>query len=518
LLDAVGNLIPDGSKVVVSAASCGGRDAIGFCINSAGGQILDGTASPSGSIYKFFTVQNGKVTATYADQGLAVGPGQTNTARVVLLPSDASGAILSSTALGSIPVSLAGLTSGTGSASPGVVFADGSDQRTTVTLGNFKDAAGQPVPDGTMIAASAASCFVRNAAGFCISSAGGQIVGTNPAPFFSSAQLFTIANGQVVLTYSSQGVAFGNGQQSVTVGVMAVTPQGNAISSTAVATVPIQLLAPGSSTVAVSPANVFADGADRRSQIVVSGLLDADGVTLVPDGTKLGLTAANCATRNAAGFCISSAGGAILSAGTTPGDGTPSPSNSLVDLFTVAGGQINAVYSALGLFAGVNEQKEVSVSALPASSSGNLLSSTSFGLGTIQLRGMTSATAAGPATLSLSGQTTGTITFSGIKDSAGNTVPDGANVAVTVASCASRDTNGFCNFSTGGTLNGGAASPSGSQFKVFTVTNGVVTIPYSTAGATTGTAKVQALPARSDGTVIGGTTLVGGVWAINVTN
>src|SRR5213078_4175866 len=105
------------------------------------------------------------------------------------------------------------------------------------------------------------------------------------------------------------------------------------------------------------------------------------------------------------------------------------------------------------------------VSALPASNSGNLLSGTSIGVGTIQLRGMTSATAAGPATLSLSGQTTGTVTFSGIKDSAGNTVPDGANVAVTLGNCASRDVNGFCNLSTGGTLTGGGSSPSGSQFK-----------------------------------------------------
>lgn len=518
LLDAVGNPIPNGSKVVVSASNCAGRDASGFCIDSAGGQILDGTGSPSGSIYKVFTVHSGQVAVTYADQGLAVGPGQVNTAKVVLLPSDANGAVISSTALGSIAVSLAGLTSATGTVSPGVVFADGSDQRTTVTFTNFKDTAGQPVPDGTMIAVSAANCFVRNAGGFCISSAGGQIVGTNPAPFFSGAQLFTITNGQVVLQYSSQGVTVGIGQQTATVGIQAVTSQGNSISATALATVPIQLLSPGSSMVAVTPANVFADGADRRSQIVVSGLLDSDGITPVPDGTKVGLTVANCATRNAGGFCISSVGGTILSAGTTPGDGTPSPSNSSVNLFTLTGGQINAVYSALGLFAGVNEQREVSVSALPASNSGNLLSGTTIGVGTIQLRGMTSATAAGPATLFLSGQTTGTVTFSGIKDSAGNTVPDGANVAVTLGNCASRDVNGFCNFSTGGTLTGGAASPSGSQFKVFTVTNGSVTIPYSTAGAATGTAKVQALPARSDGTVIGGTTLVGGVWAINVTN
>ncbi len=518
VLDAVGNPIPEGSKVVVSAADCGGRDANGFCVRSAGGQILDGADSPSGSIYKAFTVQGGRVTATYADQGLTAGPGQVNTVQVVLLPSDANGAILSGTVLGSIPVSLAGLTSATGTASPGVVFADGSDQRSTITLTNFRDTAGQPVPDGTMIAVSAASCFVRNASGFCISSAGGQIVGSNPAPFFSSAQLFTLANGQVVFQYSSQGVSFGNGQQTATLGIQAVTPQGNSISGTAVGTVSVQLLAPGSSKVAVTPSNVYADGADRRVQVVVSGLVDSDGVTPVPDGTKVGLTVGDCATRNTNGFCISSAGGALLSGGTTPGDGTPSTSNPNIDLFTLAGGQIAAVYSSQGLFAGINESREVNVSAVPASRSGSLLSGTSFGLGTVQLRGMTSAAGSGQAALSLSGQTTGTVTFSGIKDSAGNVVPDGANVAVTVGNCTSRDINGFCNFSTGGTLLGGSVSPSGSQFQVFTVSHGAVTVTYSTAGASVGTAKVQALPAKSDGTVIGGTTLAGGVWAINVTN
>lgn len=519
LLDAVGNLIPDGSKVVVSAADCAGRDANGFCIGSAGGQILDGTASPSGSSYKFLTVQSGQVTATYADQSQTVVPGQLRTARVILLPSDANGAVLSFTALGSIPVSLAALTSAAGTASPSVVFADGTDQRTTITLTNFKDTAGQLVPDGTMIAVSAADCFTRNASGFCISSAGGQIVGTHQAPFFSGAQLFTITNGQVVLQYSSQGVSVATGQRTATVQVQAVTPQGNSLSFTAsVAAVPVQLLAPESAAVAATPANVFVDGADRRSQVIVSGLVDSDGITPVPDGTKVGLTVADCGSRNVNGFCISSAGGVLLSAGTTLGDGTPSANVSNVDLFTLAGGQINAVYSSLGLFAGVNETKEVNVSALPASSSGNVLSFTSFGVGSIQLRGMTSATAAGPATLSLSGQTTGTVTFSGIKDSAGNTVPDGANVAVTVGDCASRDVNGFCNFSRGGTLVGGSASPTGSQFKVFTVTGGAVTVTYSTAGASVGTVKVQALPAKADGTAIGGTTLVGGVWVINVTN
>ncbi len=50
------------------------------------------------------------------------------------------------------------------------------------------------------------------------------------------------------------------------------------------------------------------------------------------------------------------------------------------------------------------------------------------------------------------------------------------------------------------------------------MTNGAVTVTYSTAGAGVGTARVQLVPAKTDGTVLGSTTLMGGVWAINVTN
>jgi len=72
--------------------------------------------------------------------------------------------------------------------------------------------------------------------------------------------------------------------------------------------------------------------------------------------------------------------------------------------------------------------------------------------------------------------------------------------------------------STGGTIVNGNSSPSGSNYKLFTTVNGSVTVTYSTAGASGGTANVQILPAKPDGTVIGNTTLVGGVWPITITN
>ncbi len=514
LLDADGNPLPDGSNVLASAASCAGVSG-GFCVNSAGGQVLNGASAPAGSSFKLLTVQSGAVSIAYGDQGIASGPGQVQIANVVLLPSDAVGHQLSSAVLGTVPVRIAGLTSATGSANPAAVFADGSDQRTTVTFSGFKDAAGQPVPDGTLVGVSAGSCF-STAGGFCVPSAGGVVFGTGPAPFSSSAQLVAIANGQAVVQYSAQGVAVASGQQTATVQAVPVTPQGGLISSVALATAPVKLLAPGSGVVATAPPDLYADGGDHRVQVTVSGLLDSDGVTPVPDGTKVALTVGNCAATSA-GFCVSSAGGALSSAGTTPGDGTVSTNSGSFEIFTVAGGRVQAVYSDLGVASSGGQTQTARVAVVPASISGAILSSVAFAQGTVQLRGMTSATASGPATLSRGGPTTGTVTFSGIKDAAGNTVPDGAVVAVTVGNCATTS-SGFCNNSTGGTLVDGVPSPSSGSFRVYTVANGAVTVTYSTAGAGTGTARLQAVPARPDGTLIGSVALNGGVWAINVTN
>jgi hypothetical protein len=50
------------------------------------------------------------------------------------------------------------------------------------------------------------------------------------------------------------------------------------------------------------------------------------------------------------------------------------------------------------------------------------------------------------------------------------------------------------------------------------VTNGAVNVTYSTAGASVGTARVQLLASKPDGSLLTSTTLAGGVWAINVTN
>jgi hypothetical protein len=155
---------------------------------------------------------------------------------------------------------------------------------------------------------------------------------------------------------------------------------------------------------------------------------------------------------------------------------------------------------------------------VPVSSTNNVLTTRALGVAPVRINGVASATGSGPATLKLPGTTT--VTFSNIRDAAGHVVPDGTPVAVTVASGATF--TGCCyNSSVGGTILNGNASPSGAQWKWFTVTGGAITIDYSTQGVTAALPAVtrfQLVPARNDGTVYGGATLSGGLFSLSLTN
>src|SRR5262249_57272542 len=109
---------------------------------------------------------------------------------------------------------------------------------------------------------------------------------------------------------------------------------------------------------------------------------------------------------------------------------------------------------------------------------------TPIAVAAISLRGIPSAVAAGPTSLKLG--STGSVTFSGIKDAAGNTVPDGTNVLVSAESNAANE-NGWI-ASAGGSIVEGTVSSSTSPFcahyKVLTVIDGSITLTYSTPGAT----------------------------------
>jgi protocatechuate 3,4-dioxygenase beta subunit len=517
ILDAMGNPLPEGTRLLVSAAYCAARDAAGFCRNSQGGQILNGAITQNGS-FKMFPITNGEVEATYADQDIAVPPGQSREALVVLLQAGQNNEVLSSSALAGMPITITGNTSAEGMVDPGVVHADLGDHRAIVTFANFRDTFGRPVPDGTRVAVSASYCSARDAAGFCINSAGGSIVNGDPAPSISTAyRLFTITNGQVVAEYTASGVQVAQGEQIATIVAVSVTSQGNLISSRALSTASIRLLAPATASVTTTPVNAAGTGVRQLSQITIRDLVDSDGVTRVPDGSKIALSASYCAARDAAGFCINSVGGQILTGGTLPADGTSSPSSTQWKVFTVTGGEVKAVYEATDIYSTIGQTQVATVQVVPASQNGTILTTRVIGTAQVRLNGTTSAEASGPATVSRATGSTATITFSGIKDAAGNTVPDGTVVGVGIGYCVARDPNGFCINSAGGTIVDGNPSPTGSGWKSYTVTNGTITVSYSPAGANAETtARIQLVPATLNGTILQGRILYGGVWAIQL--
>ena len=108
--------------------------------------------------------------------------------------------------------------------------------------------------------------------------------------------------------------------------------------------------------------------------------------------------------------------------------------------------------------------------------------------------------------------------MAGIRDAIGNRVPDGTVVFATAANCATFSFGTTCNVSVGGTLLDGSASPSRQDFRAYTVTAGSITVTYSTAGASLGTARVQIAPATTGGTLIGTRSLLDGVHPIQVTS
>jgi hypothetical protein len=525
VLDAWGNPLPDGSFVAVSAAT-GVANYQGASVVSAGGQILNGT--PVGqTVWNTFAVQGGGVTVQYANAGLVVVPGQTSVARISMVSANQSGAPVSGYALGVVPVTLAGLTSGTLSASPASLVADGGDRRTTITLTNLRDALGNPAPEGTLVALAAFS-YATSVNGVGVVSAGGSIIGGIPPAQYTDQRyrLFSVTNGQVVAEYSAAGVNVATGTKTAVVQVALFKPDLTLGSSVAVATLPVTLTAPGAATVSADPAARHADGSDGLVQITAASILDSAG-NPVPDGTKVLLTSVHNAAQYQNGAYIPSVpvpGGDLRTAGTSPGDGANSNTNANYKVFTVAGGQVRAVFSSVNVKPGVNQTLTARVSLLPANynaSNGQVTVSTykAVGTGEIQLRGTSSASADGPAALSRGGGgQSAPVTFTGIKDAAGNTVPDGTKVIATAGNSLTQDpiTNAS-NASVGGTITDGTVSSSGSAYKVFTVSGGAVTVTYSTVGSgAAGVARVQLMPADSTGAKIGTKSLVGGVWAIQV--
>jgi hypothetical protein len=497
VLDAFGNPLPEGSNVLASAtATVQARDASGNLVSltsPGGGQIVNGIPG-TGNIgaYKVLTVQNGEVSVIYGTPTSALGVGATSTANVSLLEYPKPGSFADTVALGVVPIQLTGMTSASGTVSPSTVFADGGDRRVMVTFSNFRDAAGQPAPDGAKVVAK-------------IISGSGSIVNSNVSPCCGlGGRVFTIANGQIVVEYSAQNV-FGAG--TVVIHALSADANGTTLSNTPLASVSIQLVAPtAGGVVTVSPPNLLADDGNRQAFVTVTDLRDTNGSPL-PDGAKVVLRLSTIDGDPTLGT--------LGSAGAAPGDGTPLPSQANHWSFTVVSGEVRAIYTGTGVYATVNQTRSRTIQALAGRADGSLLNNTVLTSGVVSLHGTTFATGNGPA--SMSGNSSLTVTFNGIKDKAGNLLPDGAKVVAHLQFCYQW---GGCSGTgyPGGGFDGGV--PFGDYDKrIFTVIDGAIEVPFHV-GATTNTfysALIRLYPTRLNGSVISFTPLVGGSLTIPIT-
>ena len=453
--------------------------------------------SPSGAAYHTYTVQNGTVTVTYADQGLSATQGQQKPVTVMLLEATPDGRLASIYALGAVPLTLTGTTSATITASVTALHADGADRRSTITVSNVRDSLGNLVPDGTKVGVATGQYVTVTPDGCCYNvSAGGSILGGTLSTSDGRFRVFTLQNGQAVFEYSAQGVTVSTGQSTARVQLVSASQSGAVLSVYSIGTVPIQMLAPSSALVTLTPADLPADNAAHLAQLTISNLGESGGAT-VPDGAKVAITVnPNTVIDPATGGYVQSVGGTLQSAGTTAGDGTPATNSAAYQVYTVADGRVLASYSDVNLSAGVGETKVARVSVVGASAAGGIVTSYAIATGAINLHGTTSATGSGPASVTRTGGTV-EITFSGIRDSGGNLVPDGTVVAVTTVAVNQLIDPATGNYvqSTGGSIVNGTASPSNSLFKNFSVHNGSITVTYSAASASVGIARIAVAPA-----------------------
>jgi hypothetical protein len=204
---------------------------------------------------------------------------------------------------------------------PKNLFANG-EISTTVTISNI-NVGGTPVPNGTLVAVTAAPALNLTSAGGMIS---GPSVGTSVDTRFL---LFETEGASVTLFYTPPEADW-------------LTPGATANGIIQVASVdsdtrPANLIVQDTATlyrlktagIAANPATLPADGS---SQSTVEVVVTDNSNNLVPDGTEIGITVAPV-------FVANSAGGTILG-------GTQSGADSRVRIFSTTKGRITFVYQS----------------------------------------------------------------------------------------------------------------------------------------------------------------------------
>lgn len=501
--DRLGNRVPDGARVGLTAEEWYRRSDGGWSNGSAGGVISGGDPVANGSGFRAFTLVDGVARGLYSPAGVVFSTGQVRDAVLSAAIVAPNGNRIESRpfATGSVTLSSLGLAGGTIVASPSSLAATTGDNRSIISVTGLADSEGRALPDGAMIGVSATDWYRVSDGGCCNGSLGGTILSGTTAPNQGSFKLHTVQNGGITITYSAAGL-WRHPRTSANAVISLLPGNVNGIvGSRPFASVPITLSGPSAATVTPAVTATLADGVQRPIAVAVTNITDALGIP-VPDGTRVALTAQNWYRLSDGGCCNSSAGGRFLD-----GDESGDPN---FRYYTVTNGRVDATYTADTVgYLSAGESRTAVLSLLLANVSSNSWPSSSpIGIGALTvssaLGGEISATP--PTLLADTQDRRSTIRVTNLVDAQGQPVTNGTRVAVTAANWYRTGDGGCCNSSLGGTILGGA--PSGGSFRSFLVQDGGVEITYSSAGLLreanqTGPAVVSVLPADASGNAIG---------------
>ena len=512
--------LPDGTRVAVTARSyCSlydlDSDGDLDTIWSAGGEIIGGEAATGGQCYQYariFTVENGKVTVVYSNNGMALAAGEEKIARVQFLPVDRQNRVASNRAFAVVEVPLLGPAMAHINLSQNEAVAGPAPSEITFEITDVRDLAGNPVPDGTRVAVTArsyCSLYDLDSDGDLdtIWSAGGEIIGGEAATggqCYRYARIFTVENGKVVGTYSTAGLDLSGyfGNKTARLQVLAADQNGRVLGNRALAVAEITLYPPdfAAAEAAVNPPSLTANGQDQRAQVTLYNLRNVLG-NPVPDGTRVAVTARSyCSLYDLDSDgdldTIWSAGGEIIGGEAATGG----QCYQYARIFTVENGEIDVTYSAQGITLATGEVKYARLQFLPANDLGNVLSSRALQVVEIPLAGL----ASGEVTLPAEGYYDSRVTFvlDNVKDALDQLAPDGTPIAVTVKPCSAGA------YSAGGEIIGGEEATDGngwcgaSAFKIFYLSGGQITgeiLLPSTGEKVT----LQFFPATPEGDVVG---------------
>jgi hypothetical protein len=484
LSDSLGRIVPDGTKFAMTAANFNRTDGY-CCTGSAGGSLLGGAPTPNDGRMRTYESVGGQLVVTYSAEGLVYGPQTVATAVVVVVPADAANYRIGDRPILAIPIKLAAVSSGTVVPEVASVLADGAVHPVRVTLSGMRDALGNPVPDGTRVALSAAN-FNRLDGYCCTGSAGGVFLDGDAVPNDGHFRAYTVAGGRVEATYSPTGIELAVGDVRTAVFVAVIADAVNyRRSDTPFAAGTISLSSVTAATMVAAPTSLTADTLPRLSSITISDMNDSQG-RAIPDGTKVALTAAN-ANRLDGYCCNGSFGGGLL-------DGQVVPNDGHARAFVVTDGQVHATYTAEGLFVGTDVTKAAVISMFPADPANYRVGDRPLANVTVTLAGLAAGTFALPASLPPLG--TAVVSLTNIRDVVGNPVPDGSRIALSARNFNRRD--GYCcTGSAGGVFLDGTAAANETGFRVYVVTNGRIDATFQAPNVTSGTAVIVAVGADS---------------------